>query len=221
MPEPLVQMENVSRVYSQSGHEFTAVKSASCRIVAGEKIAVIGNSGSGKSTLLHMIAGLEHPTAGKIAWPALGPPETLRPSHISVIFQTPALIPSLDVLENVSIPLLLRPGVDRDGEEARAVLDYFDLSSLAGKLPEELSGGQQQRAAVARGVVCQTPLILGDEPTGQLDQHGAADLLDKLLDLAARREAAIVIATHDPRVARRMVSLWRMDHGTLITEASV
>ena len=219
MNEALVELENVSRVYDQAGQNFFAVKSVSCRVMPGEKIVIVGNSGSGKSTLLNLMAGLETPTGGRISWPKLGAVQNLRPSHISMIFQTPALVPSLDVAENILIPLLLGPETGTGIEAAQTMLEYFRLGELALKLPEELSGGQQQRVAVARGTVKSTPLILADEPTGQLDRNSGDILLEKLLELTSRRNAALVLATHDPEVTRHMDHVWRMAHGSLIKEA--
>jgi ABC-type lipoprotein export system ATPase subunit len=137
-----------------------------------------------------------------------------------VVFQAPSLLPPLDVVENVALPLLLLGVVD---DEARAsalvALQRLDLADLAAKLPEELSGGQAQRVAVARALVAVPALILADEPTGQLDSGTAADVVGALLEAARASDAALVIATHDPAVARHLDQQWTMSDGCLTVNA--
>ena len=217
MNRPLVEAKEVSRVYRRGGTTLAAVASASCRIFIGDRIALLGPSGSGKSTLLNLLGGFDRPTSGNIAWPDLGPAETLRPQKVAFVFQGPSLLPSLNVVENVELPLLLA-GVRKDGRQAaEAALDVLGLRDLADKLPEELSGGQAQRVAMARAIAVEPQLILADEPTGQLDHATANRLLDSILLHLAGRDAALVIATHDPTVAQRMGKSWRMSHGALET----
>jgi putative ABC transport system ATP-binding protein len=214
--EPLVRAEDVSRTYRQGGTAVPAVRAVSCAVGPADRIALTGRSGSGKSTLLHLLAGLDRPTGGTLAWPALDGHPAGRPGLIGVVFQGPSLLPALDAAENVALPLLLAGG-DPAGSaaRARAALAQAGLTELAGKLPEELSGGQAQRVAVAR-VLASTPrLILADEPTAQLDAAHRDEVVRLLLTAADALGAGLVIATHDTRVADQLPSRWVMDGGRI------
>ena len=209
----LVRCEGVSRTFGTGPSAVRAVRDATFEVSPGEHVALVGSSGSGKSTLLHLIAGLDQPTRGTITWPALrGAP--LRPGPVAVVFQAPSLLPPLDVLENVALPLLLLGVADDDARSsARIALERLSLVDVAAKLPEELSGGQAQRVAVARALVAAPALILADEPTGQLDSSTAADVVEALLETARVTGAALVIATHDPAVAQHLAEQWTMADG--------
>jgi putative ABC transport system ATP-binding protein/lipoprotein-releasing system ATP-binding protein len=194
----------------------TALLSATCRVAPGDRIALVGPSGSGKSTLLHLMAGLDVPTSGTISWPALGAREALRPAKVAIVFQMPSLLPWLSVVENVELPLVLASiGSGLARAAALDAMARMDLVSLANRLSDELSGGQAQRVAIARALAPRPPLILADEPTGQLDRRTAMDVLDALSRALTGTSAAVVVATHDSAVAERMTTVWRMDHGTL------
>ncbi len=221
MPEPLVEAIAAGRIYRRGGTSVPALGRATCRIFPGDRIALLGPSGSGKSTLLHLMAALDRPTLGEIAWPALGAAESLRPEKIALVFQVPSLLPFLNVIENVELPLLLGPAGQSARAAATGALDLLGLSELAEKLPDELSGGQAQRVAMARAIAGKPRLLLADEPTGQLDHATAEALLDKLLSHFAARDTAILIATHDASVAARMAKEWRMSHGILETAARI
>ena len=216
MPEVLAYIQNGGRVYRRGNTPVVALVSATCAIMPGDRIALVGPSGSGKSTLLHLLGGLDTPTSGILAWPALGARETLRPGKIGFVFQTQSLLAPMTVVENVEIPLLLG---QVSAEKARAtaldMLERIELESLAEKLPEELSGGQAQRVAIARALTCGPKLILADEPTGQLDHPTAQHLFDVLLAALEGTDTALLVATHDMTVAERMHTVWRMQHGTL------
>ena len=187
-----------------------------CTISAGDRIAITGPSGSGKTTLLHLFAGLDVPTTGVIEWPALGHRTELRPGPVAVVFQAPSLMPPLDVLENVALPLLLLGASRAEAQRAAAVaLERLGLDGLANKLPEELSGGQAQRVAAARVLAGRPRLILADEPTGQLDHANGALVVDALVEAAAHSGAALVVNTHDPAVAERLAMRWAMSAGRL------
>jgi ABC-type lipoprotein export system ATPase subunit len=182
----------------------------------GSHVAVVGASGSGKSTLLHLLAGLDQPTTGEVSWPALGDRPRLRPGPIAMVFQSPSLLPALDVIENVALPLVLAGITDRDARaQAATTLEHLGLGGLGAKLPEEISGGQSQRIAVARALVASPVLILADEPTGQLDAASAAEVIDALLDTARSTGAALIVATHDPIVAGQLEHRWSMIDGQL------
>lgn len=219
MSEVLIDARSISRSYRLGGVPVAAVVSATLRLHAGDRVALVGRSGSGKSTLLHLMAGLDAPSEGTIAWPALGPRETLLPEKISLAFQAPSLLEPMSVSENVALPLLLAKSAGDIDAAVTAALATFGLEALARKLPEELSGGQMQRVAMARAIVGSPSVILADEPTGQLDQPTGHALLDALIAHLAGSSAALVIATHDPSIAARMDKVWRIEHGVLAESA--
>ncbi|WP_237353378.1 ABC transporter ATP-binding protein [Rhizobium phaseoli] len=200
------------RSFQRDRGVVAAVQGCSFKIRAGETIAIMGPSGGGKTTLLNLIAGLDVPSSGQLDWPGLGPFDTLRPERIGVVFQSANLMPALTTVENVALPILLTSGPDAE-TRALTALATFGVEALAAKLPEQLSGGQAERVAAARAIVTNPELIVADEPTGQLDQAGAAILVDRLLAWGQRTGSAVIIATHDERVAAKMNRIWRMRHG--------
>ena len=158
----LVRADALERVHGSGRDAVAAVIDASFTISARDRIAIVGPSGSGKSTLLHLIAGLDSPTSGSIAWPALGRREQLRPGPVALAFQGPSLLPPLSVVENVALPVLLGGGSEAEAMRiARAMLGRFELTEIADKLPEEISGGQSQRAGLARA-------LAGSPPNGEM-----------------------------------------------------
>ncbi len=215
MKKKFVHMADVGRTYMQHGKiPVKALASVTCSIFPKDRIAITGPSGSGKSTLLHLMAGLDSPTSGMISWPALGSIKDLRPEKISIIFQSNSLIASLNVVENVEMPLLLQ-GIKPSKARAAALeaIEKISLGSIAFKLPEELSGGQAQRVAVARTFASDPKLIIADEPTGQLDHPTAKQMFDVFLAFIENSDAALVVATHDPAVANRMDKIWQIQYG--------
>jgi ABC-type lipoprotein export system ATPase subunit len=216
--EMVVTCQGVARTFGRGPNAVVAVHDINCQIPPGARIALTGTSGSGKSTLLHLMAGLDTPTAGVIAWPGIGVRSALRPGPVAVIFQGPSLIPVLDVIENVALALLLGGARQNDADRlALESLDRLGLGSLAHRLPEELSGGQAQRVAIARALAGGPRLILADEPTGQLDHGNADTVIDALLAAADHLEGALVITTHDPLVADRLDDIWSLADGELKT----
>jgi ABC-type lipoprotein export system ATPase subunit len=214
----VIRCDQVGHTYGDGELAVVAVHGVNCVVEAGARIALTGPSGSGKSTLLHMLAGLERVSTGRLTWPALGGPPSGRPGAVGVIFQGPSLIPSLDAVENVALPLVL-DGVSYDDARDRALeaLSQLDLGWVAGKLPDELSGGQSQRVAVARVLATTPALILADEPTGQLDHDSGLRVIDVLIRAADHLNAALVISTHDVNVATRLPVRWSMHDGRLTT----
>jgi ABC-type lipoprotein export system ATPase subunit len=193
-----------------------AIHGATCAVTSGARIAVTGPSGSGKSTLVHLLGGLEQPTAGTVEWPALVGGGHRRAAQIGMVFQGPSLLPPLDVVENVALPLIIEGVPEKDAHRrAHQALRELDIDDLGGKLPEDISGGQAQRAAVARVLAMRPRLILADEPTGQLDHDSAQHLVDALTAAADRLGAALVIATHDDSVIGRMTTRWAVHDGTV------
>ena len=212
----LVSCHGLSRTFGTGPGSVVAVHGVTCEVRAGERIAVTGPSGSGKSTLLHLLAGLDRPTAGSVTWPGLGGADRLRPGPVGVVFQGQSLIESLDVAENVALPLLLAGAGEAEAADmAGRAHGLLGLAELAERLPEELSGGQAQRVAVARVLAGRPRLILADEPTGQLDHVTGAGVIDALVQTAAGLGAALVLTTHDDAVADRLALHWRMADGTL------
>jgi len=200
----------------------TAIAEATFEVGATDMIALVGPSGSGKSTLLHLIAAIDRPTEGLIEWPALGGPEALRPGPVSIAFQGPSLLPPLTVAENIALPVLLAGGGEHEAASAAGpLMERLGLTDIADKLPEEISGGQAQRAGLARALAGRPRLILADEPTGQLDSTTAAGLMAALLDQVNATGAALIVATHDVAVARRLPLCWQLSDGRLQTGAEL
>lgn len=194
-------------------------------IAAGETIAITGPSGCGKSTLLHILGTLDRPDSGSVTLfneDALTLDETglsrLRANRIGFIFQLHHLLPHLTALENVLVPTLAgsgRPDKTAAAERARKLLDRVGLSSHQNKKPAQLSGGEQQRVAVVRALIRQPGLLLADEPTGALDAANGKALMDLLLELNAEHHTALVMVTHDPKLAALMKRSLRVGEGKL------
>lgn len=213
---PVARCVHVCRLFGRGPTLVYALRDVTCVVGPGAHIAVVGPSGSGKSTLVHLLAGLDDPSSGEVSWPAFGEPPRLRPGPVAVVFQAPSLLPALDVVENVALPLILAGNAEQDAEQrAVAALERLGLGDLGRKLPEEISGGQAQRVAVARVLAAAPALILADEPTGQLDAVSAVEVTDALLEAADHTGAALVVATHDPAVAARLTTRWVIRDGRL------
>lgn len=215
---PLFESHEAGHTYGSGSTAVVAVRGVTCVIEGGARIALTGPSGSGKSTLLHMIAGLERTTRGEVEWAGLGGHPAARPHEVGVIFQGLSLIPSLDAVHNVALPLVLG-GLAHEEAQARALasLGTLHLEALAHKLPDELSGGQSQRIAVARVLAAAPKLILADEPTGQLDNSTGLHVIDVLIEAADQLGAALVVSTHDPVIAARFPTRWTMHDGLLLS----
>lgn len=221
MSDFVVRAQGVARTFGHGPVAIVAVHGVSCAVRAGEQVALVGTSGSGKTTLLHLLAGLDRPTVGVVDWPSLGDIDHLRPGPIAVVFQGPSLLPPLDAVENVELPLLLQ-GLDRRTARAAAIeaLHRLGLEGIASKLPEELSGGQSQRVAIARVLAGKPQLILADEPTGQLDHPNALIVIDALIEAATTIGSALIVNTHDSSIAERFPVRWSMTGGRLLQEVS-
>jgi putative ABC transport system ATP-binding protein len=213
---PVVWCQEAGRSFGRGSQTVVAVRDVTLRIRPGDRIAITGRSGSGKSTLAHLVAGLDRPTTGSVTWPALGSRAQLRPGKIGVVFQFASLLPELDVLENVALPLELAGApAFQARERARDALADLGLDALANQLPEELSGGQAQRVAVARVLATAPSLVVADEPTGQLDHATAVPMLEVLEAACDALGAALLLTTHDERVAARYPLRWQMVDGRL------
>ncbi len=205
----MIDLENVTKRF-EGKRQVVALDSISLTIPRGEMVSIVGPSGSGKSTLLNLVGGLDRPSSGevRIDGAALGGMKDdeltkVRRDKIGFIFQFFNLLPTLSCLENVGLPLHLR-GWPRRKVEARAreLLDLVQLGHRLQHLPEELSGGERQRVAIARALSIYPPIVLADEPTGNLDTHTGDEILALIRDLHARLGSTVVIVTHDMKVAR-------------------
>jgi putative ABC transport system ATP-binding protein len=204
----LLRFEGVSKRYTAGPREVVALDEVDLAIAAGELVSLVGKSGSGKSTLLHLAGGLDLADAGTVYFDdrdvgklSIAERSRMRRREIGFVFQFFHLIPTLSVLENVELPLLL-DGVKRDGR-APDLLHRVGIGHRMTHLPGELSGGEAQRAAIARALVARPRLLLADEPTGNLDSANGAEILG-LLEQEVRQEGtALLMVTHDPDAASR------------------
>lgn len=206
---PVVEAQNLVKVYSGNGIATPALRGISLRIQRGEFVAIVGPSGSGKSTLLNMIGALDRPTSGRVLIDGVDISQLsdaelarLRNDKIGFVFQALNLIPRMDVLDNIQLPLLTR-GVPPGERRARAleVLNQVGLGDKAGRRPSQLSGGEQQRVAIARALVTRPPLLLADEPTGNLDTKTSRALTDLFTQLNEQHGQTVIVITHNLEVA--------------------
>jgi len=204
----VIDLAKVSKVFNGK-RQVTALEDVDLSIGRGEMVSIIGPSGSGKSTLLNLIGGLDTPTSGQIEIDGSrlsGLPDDdltrMRRDKIGFIFQFFNLLPTLNCSENVSIPLHLRGWPKKKIEErAEELLNLVGLGGRVDHLPDELSGGERQRCAIARALSVYPPVLLADEPTGNLDTHTGAEILKLIRDVHARLGATVLIVTHDIEVA--------------------
>jgi len=219
----MLSVRQLSRSFSEGGRVHRVLECADLEVRRGETVAVTGRSGSGKSTLLNLISGIDHADGGTVQIDgrevtAMGEPaRTLfRRAHIGFVYQFFNLIPTLDVEENVRLVLELN-GVRGAQARARslAVLSDVGLAARADSAVDRLSGGEQQRVAIARALVHEPPLLLADEPTGNLDEQTAGEVLPALLSLARARNTTVVIVTHDLTLSRAADRVLELREGRL------
>jgi putative ABC transport system ATP-binding protein len=204
----MISLARVSKHFNGK-RQVVALEAVDLEIARGEMVSIVGPSGSGKSTLLNLIGGLDRPTSGEIridgqSVAALSDDDLtrLRRDKIGFIFQFFNLLPSLTCVENVALPLHLKGMPRRDTEKrARELLDLVQLGHRLDHQPDELSGGERQRVAIARALAFYPPIILADEPTGNLDSRTGAEILKLVHDLHDRLNATVLIVTHDASVA--------------------
>jgi len=216
-----VEMTEIFLEYPTESGKLGVLKNASLMVPPGETLAITGPSGSGKTSLLLLLSGLQRPTSGEILVgdQRLGEMDAnaladWRSEHLGIIFQSFHLLPGLTALGNVSLPLEIA-GEARPRERALAMLEAVGLSHRLRHYPGQLSGGEQQRVAIARALVHQPSLLLGDEPTGNLDHETGEKVLSLLFDLHRESKSTLVLVTHDERVAERCQHRVRMDGGRL------
>jgi len=224
MPEPIVQIRELTKSYRHGEIEVTALDQVSLDINDGEFVALMGPSGSGKSTLLHILAGLDRATTGDcfvrgVNVGNLSETELAdwRNNHVGFVFQTFNLIPVLTAFENVELPLLLTTltGAERR-EHVAAALELVGLGDRARHLPRQMSGGQEQRVAIARALVTDPTLVVADEPTGNLDAHSAHEVLTLLQNLNRQAGKTIILVTHDPKAAAFAQRTIHLEKGQLL-----
>jgi len=211
MSSPLISARNLCKTYSLGRRSLEVLRGVDLSVSRGEFIALRGASGAGKSTLLHLLGGLDTPNKGEILFDGRnlaalsnGAMAAFRNRSVGFIFQSYHLLPELDALENVCLPArMARISVEDCAGRARRLLERVGLRERVDHKPYELSGGEQQRVAIARALINEPVLILADEPTGNLDSHTGEGIIDLLCDIQRERQAALVVATHDAKVAAR------------------
>ena len=222
----LVQIQQLKKTYNTGKECVPALDGVSVEIAQGEFVAVMGPSGSGKSTLLSILGGLNHPSEGSVIVDGIDVYSLsderradFRREYLGFVFQSFQLLPYLTILENVMIPLVIT-GRNNDEQEimAKAILENVGLGSKAFRLPDELSGGEQQRVAIARGLVNQPPIVLADEPTGELDSTNGKKILDILTWINREYGKTIVVVTHDDSVAIRANRIIKLQDGRMVSD---
>jgi putative ABC transport system ATP-binding protein len=221
---PFIEARNLSKEYRKGDQTITPLSSLNLEVRHSEFVALMGPSGSGKTTLLNLIAGVDSPTSGTLRIGEINLEKLTRDQltrwrskFVGYIFQLYHLLPVLSAYENVELPLLLRPMCKRERQErVKKVLKQVGLIDRQNHRPKELSGGQEQRVAIARALVGDPPLIVADEPTGDLDRESADGILSLLKSLSEEHGKTIVMVTHDPRAAERANFVLELEKGRLL-----
>ncbi len=224
--ELLISGTGVSKIYHDGTSSVHVLKQADLSIYSGERVAIIGPSGSGKSTLLHLLGGLDKPTAGKVMlqgidWQLISEKKRcqLRNRYLGFIYQFHYLLPEFTALENVAMPLLLAKKTIAEARAlALAILEDVGLGNRTTHKPSELSGGERQRVAIARALVHKPQCVLADEPTGNLDQGTASKVFNLMLELNQQLKTALVVVTHDERLAASMDRVLTVQDGILVSK---
>lgn len=223
----LIELQEVVKIYESAAGKFIALKSIDLQVNEGEFVAVIGKSGSGKSTLINMITGIDRPTSGHVlvgdtAVHTLneGKMAEWRGRNLGVIFQFFQLLPTLTVIENVMLPMDFCNMYTRKERYERAMylLDLVEMTEHADKLPSATSGGQQQRVAIARALANDPPILVADEPTGNLDSKTADAIFQLFTDLVEKENKTILMVTHDSDLAERVTRTIVISDGEIVEQ---
>ena len=219
----MIHLQDITKIYPIGKRELTVLNSVNLHIARGEMVAIMGPSGSGKSTVLNLIGCLDTPTSGsyylegrEVSHLRRDELAQIRGQKVGFIFQTFNLLPRLSALANVELGLRYAGGGDR--KRAMEVLAKVGLSDRANHRPTELSGGEQQRVAIARALVKNPPLILADEPTGNLDSHSGEEIISILLTLHSEQSITLVIVTHDSNIANHCQRIIHLKDGQVVAE---
>ena len=209
MTSPIIQFIDVHKSYQNGAQPVTALEAVSLSLHAGDFATIMGPSGGGKTTLLNLLAGLDLPDRGQIILNGRKVSDLsdhdltlLRRKEIGIVFQFFNLMPTLTVMENVELPLLMAHSSRTDGQRIKTLLDYVGLWPRADSFPAELSGGEMQRVAIARALVHQPAILLADEPTGNLDSENGMKILDLMKRASTDFQTTVILVTHNPQVAK-------------------
>jgi len=224
----VIDVRNLTKDYHLGKIVVQALRGIDMQIFPGEMVAIMGPSGSGKSTLMNMIGCLDSPTSGEYYLDSLLVSElhdddlaTVRNHKIGFVFQKYNLLPRIDAIENVTLPLRYSGDTSNMRQRAEAALQSVGLGDRMHHKPNELSGGQQQRVAIARALVNEPAILLADEPTGNLDSKSGAEIMDLLLNLNQQQKTTIVLVTHDPKVAAHAQRDVQLFDGLITTSEAV
>ena len=222
----MIRLQDITKVYPMGKRELTVLKGVNIHIKRGELVAVMGPSGSGKSTMLNLVGCLDKPTSGsyyledrEVSRLSSGELAQVRSQKIGFVFQTFNLLPRLSALANVELGMRYAGGVDR--HRATEALTKVGLSDRASHRPTELSGGEQQRVAIARALVKNPPLILADEPTGNLDSRSGEEIISILTSLHAKQGITVLMVTHDANIAHHCQRIIHLMDGQVVREEKV
>ena len=221
----ILKVENLTKVYGKDSTKVVALDNVSFSVKKGEFVAIVGASGSGKSTLLHLIGGVDRPTSGKVY---IGDKDIysfdddklaiFRRRQIGLIYQFYNLIPILNVLENITLPLDL-DNRDVDKKELDDLVKLLGLEKRKNHLPNELSGGQQQRTSIGRALITRPSIILADEPTGNLDSKSSDEIVELLRKSNKEYKQTIIMITHNMEIAKCADRIIEIEDGKIVREA--
>ena len=218
----IVKVENLVKKYGKDENEVIAVNNVSFTVEKGEFVAIVGSSGSGKSTLLHLIGGVDRPTSGKVFINgkdiySLKDDELaiFRKREVGLIYQFYNLIPILNVVENITLPLELDK-IQIEKDKLDELLKVLGLENRKDHLPNQLSGGQQQRVAIGRSLICNPSVILADEPTGNLDSNASEEIIKLLKESNKKYNQTIIMITHNLEIAKMADRIIKIEDGKIV-----